>query len=773
MNALLLALLLAQTASESPRPFFTEPGVLQAYEREKARVDNTQPMTQEDYLRIVSGRERAVSPTSSRQLRRMEEDARERVRQEPHNPQAWWTSGFILGGPLPASEEHLLRALELGIEGPQRTEALFALAALVSVHPEKAAQADTWFNEALADSWEDGRLLKKGASYLTRMKDHARAQRVLERLSWMPPVDPEVHAQYALALSGLGQDEAAARQVRLARQGGLEKGFFPELLRKGDHVRKERQVTGLFVGQVLVLALSLLALYLAGTLLSRAQIKRLAAVDARLLRQEQTPQERLVDRLYNAVLWGASLLFYVFALSIVGLTLCAGWAFVTSPSLKLFAILALNLWGSWGLMYLVLMRESWGDERRLLTQSEAPRLFAALEEVARVAQLPAVDRVYVSAGAGISVAEEGGTWKVLTGRGERVLRLGLAALRQLSVSELKAVLAHEYGHFSHGEMRLAPVIHRILTWAAHTLRTMASQGAVRYVNPWYGFLRAYFFVYLGVSQGHSRRCELLADRSAALAYGGATFGTALTQVVHNSELFERLAAETLMLMRRTRRPCEDLYRCLDAADALTPDSLQMLRTKELRAREPGTYDSHPPVQDRIRRVAGIRGQKPLETALALTLFEAPEVLAREFTQGLCMKLVGHLRLEVGEPPPLRTDVGPELQEQFASGFSLFQDAMELRERKHPEADATVLDAARLVEASVDANEPVLVSVLQEAAGAYHRRGDSAAAEACVQRARAVVEAHPDPGDKREVLRKLDQQLALVRTPSRTRAAAPK
>ena len=94
-------------------------------------------------------------------------------------------------------------------------------------------------------------------------------------------------------------------------------------------------------------------------------------------------------------------------------------------------------------------------------------------------------------------------------------------------------------------------------------------------------------------------------------------------------------------------------------------------------------------------------------------------------------------------------------------------------RKHPEADATVLDAARLVEASVDANEPVLVSVLQEAAGAYHRRGDSAAAEACVQRARAVVEAHPDPGDKREVLRKLDQQLALVRTPSRTRAAAPK
>ncbi|MGZ3459280.1 MAG: M48 family metalloprotease [Archangium sp.] len=517
---------------------------------------------------------------------------------------------------------------------------------------------------------------------------------------------------------------------------------------------------------VVFLGVSLGLLYLSGTLLSRVQVKRLAAVDARLLRDEQTPWERWIDRMYNAVLWAGSLLFYVSVPMTVVLSLATGGALLFGllmlpriPVKLLLVALAVGLGGFVSIIRGLFVSGPKDIDGRALTEAEAPRLFAALAEVAEVARARKVDKVYLDADAGIGVRETGGTWKVLLGRGERIVHLGFAALRGLSVSELKAILAHEYGHFSHGETRLNPVIGRIQMSVLQTLRGMAELGSSTYLNPVYWFLRLYFAVYLRVTRGHSRRRELLADRAAALAYGGDAFGAALTRAVRNGELFERAAVSTLLVLRRTGRPCQDLYRCLDAADALTPGSLRELRAKELLEREEGKYDSHPPPHERIARVAGIPAHRPVDDAPALTLFEAPEQLAEELTGELAYKVEDFLTERGARLPPVRAEVLPALQEQFAGAVAFHRDALDLHERKHPEADGLLVASANKLEEIVGSEDPFMVPVLQEMAQAQNRMGDTPAAQASLQRAIGILEAMPV--EAQGELDALKQQLANV------------
>ncbi|PTL82418.1 tetratricopeptide repeat protein [Vitiosangium sp. GDMCC 1.1324] len=742
MHALLLSLLLAQAATEPAEKFPFDPKLESVYER-------------------------AFDQVQEGQFEQARPGVEQLVREAPDNPRAWRLLGFLESKEKPQkAEEAFQRALELGIDGKRRADVLRSLATQAMDTPARRPQARKWIDEALRLNPEEPGALYFSAVFLTEDGNFALARERVERLLELHPDMAGAHALHAAILANQGEDEAAAEEVAVARAGGAEAAFFQEVESRGDHARMFRLAWQIPLGMVLFLGSSLGLLYLAGTLLSRVQVKRLAAVDARLLRDEQTPQERRIDQLYNAVLWAGSLLFYVSVPMTLVLTLVTGGALIYGlfllpriPVKLILIALVVGLGGLWAIIRGLFVSGPKDNGGRVLTEEEAPRLFAALTEVAEVARARKVDKVYLDADAGIGVREAGGTWRVLLGGGERILHLGYAALRGLSITELKAILAHEYGHFSHGETRLNPVISRIQTSVIHTLQGMAELGQSTYVNPVYWFLRAYFFVYLGVTMGHSRRRELLADRAAALAYGGDAFGAALTRAIRNGELFERSAIATLVMMRRTGRPCQNLYRCLDAADTLTPGSLRELRAKELVEREQGKYDSHPPPHERIARVAGIPAHRPVEDATALSLFEAPEKLAEELTGELAGKVEDYLTHQGDELPPVRGEVVPALQEQFASAVAFHRDALDLRERKHAEADGALVDSARKLEETVGSGDPFIVPVLQEMAQAQHRMGDTPAAQASLQRAIGILEALPlrDQGE----IDALKQQLENV------------
>lgn len=87
------------------------------------------------------------------------------------------------------------------------------------------------------------------------------------------------------------------------------------------------------------------------------------------------------------------------------------------------------------------------------TPEQHPALFALIGEVADASAQPLPWRVYLTPEVNASVADVGG----LLGVGSRrVLWLGLPLFELLSEAELRAVIAHEYGHYVHGDTRLGP-----------------------------------------------------------------------------------------------------------------------------------------------------------------------------------------------------------------------------------------------------------------------------------------------------------------------------
>lgn len=500
------------------------------------------------------------------------------------------------------------------------------------------------------------------------------------------------------------------------------------------------------LGLALFLALGLLVAWGAGHALSSVRLGQLRADHVHLLRAEQTLAERLVDWLYSAVLWFASLLFYVSVpvLLVLAIIIGAGlpMALLMLPVVYVKPVVLAAIFGFsvlYGVLYGLSVSQEQPEEGQWLSREEAPALFEALAEVASVAKSREVDRVVLEVGTGISVREAGGRLRVLLGRGERILKLGLRALPGLTVSELKSILAHEYGHFSHGETRLTPVIARIEAQVLQATHGLQRLGWAR-LNPVWWFLRAYFFVYLRITAGHGRRRELLADRLSALAYGGDTFARALTKTVENADALDRGLLVAVGL-REAGRPVRDLLRTLEAAERGTPPALRGLVREELLSRPVDAYASHPPPAERIARVTGLPGQRPVEEAPALTLFAAPEELAAELGAALLQRLEAECQAQ-GLPAAEPVATTDEELDRLAEALAGYYGALALVERQHPEAYALLQGAVARLEQAAGAQDPMLVPVLQELSKAHVQHQNPQAAREALQRAIGIVQARP-------------------------------
>ena len=78
--------------------------------------------------------------------------------------------------------------------------------------------------------------------------------------------------------------------------------------------------------------------------------------------------------------------------------------------------------------------------------------------------------VYLTAEVNAWVMDRGG----MMGFGSRrVMGLGLSLLQVLSVSQLRAVVAHEFGHFHGGDTKLGPWIYKTRAAIGRTLEGLA------------------------------------------------------------------------------------------------------------------------------------------------------------------------------------------------------------------------------------------------------------------------------------------------------------
>ncbi|MFO0329758.1 MAG: M48 family metallopeptidase, partial [Bacteroidota bacterium] len=170
---------------------------------------------------------------------------------------------------------------------------------------------------------------------------------------------------------------------------------------------------------------------------------------------------------------GAIVLFiivYVLLMGLaMGLAVAAGYggiAFILLHPSFITLMIGLGLAGL-GLMVLFflikfLFARNKVDRSHLVevTRQQQPELFSFIEQLTKEIGAPFPKRIYFSSDVNASVFYDSGFWSMFLPI-RKNLQIGLGLVNVLTVSELKAVLAHEFGHFSQRSMKLGSYVYNV------------------------------------------------------------------------------------------------------------------------------------------------------------------------------------------------------------------------------------------------------------------------------------------------------------------------
>ncbi len=156
-----------------------------------------------------------------------------------------------------------------------------------------------------------------------------------------------------------------------------------------------------------------------------------------------------------------------------------------------------------------------------VTPRDAPELWALVAELSEATGTRGPEQVRLVSEVNAAVSEDARFFGLFGG--PRRMYLGVPLLQGLSVTQLRAVLAHEFGHFSGTHTRLGPVAYR--GWQAIVSTVQQLQG-----NVFQWPLRFYMAVYILLSQGMSRSQEREADRLMVQTVGRANARAALREI---------------------------------------------------------------------------------------------------------------------------------------------------------------------------------------------------------------------------------------------------
>jgi tetratricopeptide (TPR) repeat protein len=438
------------------------------------------------------------------------------------------------------------------------------------------------------------------------------AEEVIRQAIGKKPSDPDNYVLSAAIQGKRGHWPQALSDLEAARRLGYQ---------SADNLREmERIVQGKWrserIGRFWLAAVTgyvaLLAfLFLAGCVLSLLQGRWVARASERILTaNDRTPAERRLSRWYTFTILSAVGLFYLsLPFMVVGMLWGAGYliyAMLNEPGGELgrpalyFLIAAIG--GTWAILRGLFARPMANPLEQPLSEQDQSKLFELLREVAQATGTPMVDEVHVAPDSGIGVHMEGRAIAALFGRAKRVLTIGVATLHALTTPELKAILAHEYGHFSNRDTDYNGVLFQVELSLAHTLQGMASLGRYGWLNPVFWLLKLYRVIYVLITRGFRRTMELFADRVAAVTYGSKDFSSALEKVSVYGAFFERHAYQEVATLLKEQKAFQNVYQAFEEGwNKLEPAVQDQMKQAAL-SRRPHWTDSHPPPKDRIARL---------------------------------------------------------------------------------------------------------------------------------------------------------------------------
>lgn len=95
-----------------------------------------------------------------------------------------------------------------------------------------------------------------------------------------------------------------------------------------------------------------------------------------------------------------------------------------------------------------------------ITESEQPELFAFIRQLTIDTQTAFPKRIYLSPDVNACVFYDSGFWSMFLPI-KKNLQIGLGLVNAVNISEFKAVMAHEFGHFSQRSMKLGSFVYNV------------------------------------------------------------------------------------------------------------------------------------------------------------------------------------------------------------------------------------------------------------------------------------------------------------------------
>ncbi len=274
---------------------------------------------------------------------------------------------------------------------------------------------------------------------------------------------------------------------------------------------------------------------------------------------------------------------------------------------------------------------------RILSESEAPALWALVRKVAEDINTRPADEIRITHGAEVAVYERGGVISKMNDNAERVLIVGLAALQGFRQNAFRAVLAHEYGHFSNRDTAGGNIALRVNMDIMQLAESMVNSGTATVYNIAFQFLRFYHFLFRRITHGASRLQEILADRVAVYHYGADAFREGLNHVIRRDIEFSHVANSEISAAYSGGRALKNLYELMPEGDDITKSLEEEFNN--YMSRPTTEDDSHPSPQDRFKLIAPIRSKESLPIdGQVLDLFTDKDALTREMNDLLEQRL---------------------------------------------------------------------------------------------------------------------------------------
>ena len=316
-----------------------------------------------------------------------------------------------------------------------------------------------------------------------------------------------------------------------------------------------------------------------------------------------------------------------------------------------------------------------------ITQEDQPMVFAFVRKLTEETNTPFPKKIFVSPDVNAAVFYNSSFWSMFLPV-RKNLEIGLGLVNSVNVSEFKAVMAHEFGHFSQRSMKLGSFTYNVNRIIYNML--FENNSYTKFLHSWgsvSGYLAFFANITISIAQGIqgilrqmykvinksylslSREMEFHADAVSASVSGGNNLISALSKLELAQNCYDNAinGANDLLREKKITKNIFDnqLYLFRSAAQdyklpikqGLPEVSFEFIESlSKSRINYKNQWASHPSIEERKSHLDKLdMSMQPNETP-AWTVFSRPDVLQEQLTTNLYKTVSREEPLEMCDQP---------------------------------------------------------------------------------------------------------------------------